>query len=67
MAVLQIQHRWGPEAGCLAVLTLPDKTRHGEITEIQVATPVVFSDKSDLLQNCINYTSCDHYATLIVE
>ena len=66
LAVLQIEIQ-GPVSPRLLVLTLPDKIRHGEITEIQVAIPVILSDRTDLSHDGINDARRNHEAPLVVK
>ena len=47
-SVLQILRRWIPVARYLAALTLPDKIRHGKLTQIQVAVSVILGDRGDM-------------------
>ena len=66
MAVLQIEIQ-GPVSPRLLVLTLPDKIRHGEITEIQVAVSVIFGDRTDLSHDCVDNARRNHIATPVIE
>jgi hypothetical protein len=66
LAVLQIEIQ-GPVSPRLLVLTLPDKIRHGEITEIQVAISVIPGDRTDLFHDCIDDARRNDEASFVVK
>ena len=66
-SVLQIPHGLGPGARILAGLTRPDKIRHGEIAEVEIAVPVVLSDGLNVLHHGLYDAGRDDDAPSVVE
>ena len=66
-SVLQISFRQKPVSRFLVLWTLPDKIRHSEITEIQVAISVVFGDGIYVLHDSLDHSWWYHNTTLVVE
>ena len=66
-SVLQISFRQKPVSRFLVLWTLPDKIRHSEITEIQVATSVIFGDGVYVLHDRLDHSWWYYHAAFVVE
>ena len=66
-SVLQISFRQKPVSRFLVLWTLPDKIRHSEITEIQVAISVMFGDCVYVLHDRLDHSWWYHHTTFVVE
>ena len=66
--VLQIYHCYDSDHRPLAVLTLPDKIRHGKATKIEITISTIFGDRSaDLLHDSVNNAWWYDYTPFVVE
>ena len=66
-SVLQIAFRQNPVSRFLVLWTLPDKIRHSEITEIQVAVSVIFGDGVYVLHDSFDHSWWYHHTTFVVK
>ena len=67
LPVLQIFHRWVADYRHLRVLTLPDKIRHREITEVEISVSLILSNRVDVCHYGLQDARWNDDASFIVE